>query len=195
LDKILILIENEYPTVSWFQGGSPSQFNPFVHTDEDDGIPEEIKSIIIGHWPDKPDLLTYGQWDDNDMGYTNAIDGWLWVEEREVDFDKTSDLFNSLNESDESRIPSAGDYLIFVGSEYGKWFHPLFTVGKVYKVFNTSEGIIEVQNDRGGLSNFSVDLLDNLNWETWFRLAKFDYDKTSDLFNSLNESTHQPKLN
>ena len=99
LDKILNLIEDEYPTVSWFQGGSPSQFNPFVHTDEDDGIPEEIKSITIGHWPDKPDLLTYGQWDDNDMGYTNAIDGWLWVEEREVDFDKTSDLFNSLNES------------------------------------------------------------------------------------------------
>lgn len=195
LDKILNLIEDEYPTVSWFQGGSPSQFNPFVHTDEDDGIPEEIKSITIGHWPDKPDLLTYGIWDDNDMGYTNAIDGWLWVEEREVDFDKTSDLFNSLNESDESRIPSAGDYLIFVGSEYGKWFHPLFTVGKVYKVFNTSEGIIEVQNDRGGLSNFSVDLLDNLNWETWFRLAKFDYDKTTEIFNQLNESTRQPKLN
>ena len=99
LDKILNLIEDEYPTVSWFQGGSPSQFNPFVHTDEDDGIPEEIKSITIGHWPDKPDLLTYGMWDDNDMGYTNAIDGWLWVEERDVDYDKTSDLFNSLNES------------------------------------------------------------------------------------------------
>lgn len=99
LDKILNLIEDEYPTVSWFQGGSPSQFNPFVHTDEDDGIPEEVKSITVGYWPDKPDLLTYGQWDDNDMGYTNAIDGWLWVEEREVDFDKTSDLFNSLNES------------------------------------------------------------------------------------------------
>ena len=99
LDKILNLIEDEYSTVSWFQGGSPSQFNPFVHTDEDEGIPEEIKAITIGHWPDKPDLLTYGQWDDNDMRYTNAIDGWLWVEEREVDFDKTSDLFNSLNES------------------------------------------------------------------------------------------------
>ena len=99
LDKILNLIENEYPTVSWFQGGSPSQFNPFVHTDEDDGIPEEVKSITVGYWPDKPDLLTYGQWDDNDMGYTNAIDGWLWVEERDVDYDKTSDLFNSLNES------------------------------------------------------------------------------------------------
>lgn len=186
LDKILNLIENEYPTVSWFQGQEPSQYNPFIHENED--IPEQVKSITIGYWPDNPNLLTYGQWDDNDEGYTNAIDGWLWFEERDVDYDKTSDLFNSLNESDESRIPSAGDYLIFVGSEYGKWFHPLFTVGKVYKVFNTSEGIIEVQNDRGGLSNFSVDLLDNLNWETWFRLAKFDYDKTTEIFNQLNES-------
>lgn len=98
LYKILNLIGNEYPTVKWFEGHSPSQYNPFVHTDEDEGIPEEIKSLTIGYWPDKTDVLTYGIWDDNDMGYTNAIDGWSWLKERDVDFDKISDIFDSLNE-------------------------------------------------------------------------------------------------
>jgi hypothetical protein len=99
LDKILKLVENEYPTVSWWEGQEPSTYNPFIDEDDDGGIPDQVKSITIGYWRENPNRLTYGIWDDNDNDYTNAIDGWLWVEERDVDYDKTSDLFNSLNES------------------------------------------------------------------------------------------------
>ena len=203
LDKILNLIEDEYPTVSWWMGQEPSEYNPFVHNEEED-ITDQVKAITIGYWPSEPNRLTYGMWDDNDGNYTNAIDGWSWLEERQVDFDKTFDILDSLNESDESRIPSAGDYLIFVGDmgHNRRWLEARFTVGKVYKVLHTTEDTIEVQNDLvdylgSGSSNFSIHLLDGLNWETWFRLAKFDYDKTTDIFNQLNESVYQyqPKLN
>lgn len=100
LHKILGLIENEYSGVYWFEGQSPTEFNPFTDT-EDEDVPDQIKSLTIGHWPDNPNLLTYGIWDDNDMNYQNAIDGWQWLRDRQVDFDKTSDIFSSLNENEE----------------------------------------------------------------------------------------------
>jgi len=82
LNKILGLIENEYSSVYWFEGHSPSEFNPFTDT-EDEDIADQAKSLTIGHWPDSPNLLTYSQWDDNDMNYQNVIDGWQWLKERE----------------------------------------------------------------------------------------------------------------
>ena len=100
LDKILGLIENEYSGVYWFEGQSPTEFNPFADT-EDEDIPDQVKSLTIGHWPDKTDVITYGQWDDNDENYQNGVDGWQWLKDREVDFDQTSDIFSSLNENEE----------------------------------------------------------------------------------------------
>lgn len=204
IEKILWLIENEYPTVSWFQGQEPSQFNPFVHTEEHEGIPEQIKSLTIGYWPDNPNLLTYGQWDrtgdDNDYGYTNGIDGWMWLKERDVDFDKTSDILDSLNESHISRTPRVGEYVIFVGSENeNNWLNVPYTVGKLYKVTDVKYpndddelldgyGTIKILDDNGKAWSYSIELLDGRNWETWFQPIQFNYDATSDIFNQLNES-------
>ena len=94
LNKILHIIELEYPETKWFRGNKATAFNPFTD-DEGDGVPEQIRSLTIGYWPDMTDRITYGEWDDNDEGYTNAIDGWEWLKERDVD---TESIFNSLSE-------------------------------------------------------------------------------------------------
>jgi hypothetical protein len=100
LNKILKLIEQNYPEVHWGDSEEPSKFNPFTDADPDDGIPDQVKALTIGFWQNEPNNLTYGIWDDNDNGYTNAINGRLWVRDQEIDYDETSGLFNSLNESD-----------------------------------------------------------------------------------------------
>ena len=94
LNKILYIIGLEYPETKWFRGNEAASFNPFTD-DEGDGVPEQIRSLTIGYWPDMTDRITYGEWDDNDEGYTNAIDGWEWLKERDVD---TESIFNSLSE-------------------------------------------------------------------------------------------------
>lgn len=96
LRKVLGFIDNKYPEASWWEGQSPAEHNPF-NVDED--IPDQVASLTIGYWPDGPNRLTYGQWDDNDMNHKNGVDGWLWLKDHEVDYDQTSDIFNQLNES------------------------------------------------------------------------------------------------
>ena len=94
INKILHIIELEYPETKWFRGNKATTFNPFTD-DEGDGVPEQIRSLTIGYWPDLRDRITYGEWGDNDEGYTNAIDGWEWLKERDVD---TESIFNFLSE-------------------------------------------------------------------------------------------------
>lgn len=97
LNKILRLIEIVYPEVSWWDGTSPSGWNPF--TGENDDIPDIVKSLTIGYWPDGPNKLTYGIWDTNDYNYSNAIDGWAWFNNFNFDADETSAMFEPLTES------------------------------------------------------------------------------------------------
>lgn len=97
LNKILYIIGLEYPETKWFRGNEAASFNPF--TDYEDGeIADQIRSLTIGYWPDLTDRITYGQWDDNDEGYTNAIDGWEWYKERDINLDVTNSIFDSLTE-------------------------------------------------------------------------------------------------
>lgn len=97
LNKILRFIEQIYPNVTWWDGSPPSSFNPFTDNDED--IPDTVKSLTIGYWPDQPNKLTYGIWDINDYNYSNAIDGWEWFNRYEFDADETSAMFEPLDES------------------------------------------------------------------------------------------------
>lgn len=97
LNKILRLIEIVYPEVSWWDGTSPSGWNPF--TGENDDIPDIVKSLTIGYWPDGPNKLTYGIWDTNDYNYSNAIDGWAWFNNFNFDADETSTMFEPIDES------------------------------------------------------------------------------------------------
>lgn len=222
LDKILSLIENEYPEVTWFEGQSPAEYNPF--TDEDEDIPDQIKSLTIGYWPDKTDTITYGMWDDNDYGHQNFIDGWQWLKDREVDYDLTSDIFSSLNESEEE-IPkltyvfeppiedkeTLRNVLYVIGLEHPgiTWptNAPILNDSIYREIFDDNEGYDFV----GGLTIDPGKDSDIITWTSWVEpLASYsDYGpkvdgwqliykhipNTEDVFNNLNESKRQPKLN
>jgi len=230
LDKILGLIENEYSSVYWFEGQPPTEFNPFTDTDED--VSDQVKSLTIGHWPDSPNLLTYGQWDDNDENYQNGVDGWQWLKDREVDFDQTSDIFSSLNENEEE-IPKVTyvfeppiedeetlrNVLYVIGIEHPGVMWPGFvgdvTTNKpilnnsIYReIFVDNEGYDFV----GGLTIHPGKDFDIITWTSWVDpkgsysdygpkvdgwqlVNKHSIPNTEDVFNQLNESTYQPKLN
>ena len=227
LDKILSLIENEYPEVTWFEGQSPAEYNPF--TDEDEDIPDQIKSLTIGYWPDKTDTITYGMWDDNDYGHQNFIDGWQWLKDREVDYDLTSDIFSSLNESEEE-IPkltyvfeppiedkeTLRNVLYVIGIEHPGIMWPTnkpILNNSIYReIFDNNEGYDFV----GGLTIHPGKDSDIITWTSWVDpqgitgagysdygpkvdgwqlVNKHSIPNTEDIFNQLNESKRQPKLN
>jgi hypothetical protein len=221
LNKILGLIENEYSSVYWFEGQSPSEFNPFADT-EDEDIADQIKSLTIGHWPDSPDLLTYGQWDDNDMNYQNAIDGWQWLKDREVDYDQTSDIFSSLNENEEEipkvtyvfEPPIEDEEILrhvmhILNAEHPglEWVNGVSVL--TYDIYNE----VFDRNDAGVVGALSIGFFpeepNQLSWSSWVDpdenwgpkvdgwslIKKYGIPNTEDVFNQLNESTYQPKLN
>jgi len=216
LDKILGLIENEYSSVYWFEGQPPTEFNPFTDTDED--VSDQVKSLTIGHWPDSPNLLTYGQWDDNDENYQNAIDGWQWLKDRDVDYDETSDIFSSLNENEEEMPkvtyvfePPIEDretlrnVLYVIGLEHPgvTWFNnkPILNDSIYREVFDDNEGYDFV----GGLTIYPEKDSDIITWTSWVDpggsysdygpkvdgwqlVNKHSIPNTEDVFNQLNES-------
>lgn len=102
LNKVLKTIEDLYPKVTWWDGQSPSEYNPF-NIEED--IPDQIATLTIGYWSNGPNRLTFGQWGDNDQGYKNLTDGWQWLKDNQLDYDEISDIFSQLNESTEGYQP------------------------------------------------------------------------------------------
>lgn len=100
-------------------------------------------------------------------------------------------------------IPEYGDELIFKTSAGDFGFNDSFTVGKSYKVEDTTiyqasgESVLRVTDDigRGMIFTIKPDI-NGRSFETYFDWHPFDYDVTSSMFDSLNESNdYQPKLN
>lgn len=214
LYKVLGMIENEYSSVYWFEGQSPAEFNPFTDT-EDEDVADQVKSLTIGHWPDSPNFLTYGQWDDNDMNYQNAIDGWQWMKDHEVDYNQTSDIFNQLNENenynpqltyvfeppieDEETLRNV---LYILNTEHPglKWVNDksILTYDIYSEVFD--------RNDAAVVSALSIGFFpenrDELTWTSWVDpgenygpkvdgwslITKYGIPNIEDIFNQLNES-------
>ena len=227
LDKILNLIEDEYPEVSWWEGQSPTEHNPF---NENEDVPDQVASLTIGYWSDEPNRLTYGHWDANDMGYTNAIDGWQFLKDREVDYDKTSDLFNTLNESfHQPKLNLRFEPPIYNENELDKVLQVLETVypGLKWKgddlvskhnvirdsgdndfeyepIYYLTIGFFSHATDRltytsapDDESEIADDEHSNFNWVDgwqWVRDNEIDYDKTTNIFNQLNESVQESTL-
>ena len=222
LNKILGLIKNEYPETTWWEGGSPTSYNPF--TDDEEDMPDQVKSLTIGHWSDGPNRLTYGQWDDNDQNYQNAIDGWQWLKEREVDYDQTSDIFSNLNENKSEHQPKVTYrfdppieskktlervlYILNLKHPGLKWINNQSVLD--YDIYN--EVFRENSDDVvGSLTiGFFEDTPNDLSWNAWIDPSDTEYGPIIDgwqmlenipeidvenIFNQLNESTYQPKLN
>ena len=220
LDKILGLIENEYPETTWFEGQSPVDFNPFNEEDED--RPDQVTSLTIGHWLDKADTITYGPWDDNDMGYQNGIDGWQWLKDREVDYDQTSEIFSNLNENEEEipkvtyvfEPPIEDEEILrhvmhILNTEHPglEWVNGVSVL--TYDIYNE----VFDRNDAGVVGALSIGFFpeepNQLSWSSWVDpdenwgpkvdgwslIKKYSIPNTEDVFNQLNESTYQPKLN
>jgi len=227
LNKILYIIGLEYPETKWFRGDEAASFNPF--TDYEGGeIADQIRSLTIGYWPDLTDRITYGQWDDNEEGYTNAIDGWKWYEERNINLDVTNSIFDSLNESESNTIPNITFSFEPPIEEPEELKMVLYVLNTIYPGLEwvNSESVLtydiynEVFHDTsgphgdkwpdvvGGLSIGHFEENPNqLSWSSyadpsehknlvdgWKFVEEHSID-TESIFNQLNESTYQPKLN
>lgn len=92
-DSTIQTLAKAYPNLKWHSGTPILNFYPFRETDV-------IYFLTIGYWDDEPDMLTYTESEDQDVGY-RYIDGHEWHLKEQTDFDQTSSFFDSLNESDE----------------------------------------------------------------------------------------------
>jgi hypothetical protein len=92
-------------------------------------------------------------------------------------------------------VPEYGDELIFRTNAGDVGFNDYFTVGKSYKVESVTvyqasgESVLIVYDDigRGMIFTIKPDI-DGRSFETYFDWNPIDYDTTSDMFDSLNES-------
>jgi hypothetical protein len=110
LDKVLQVLEMVYPGLKWAGGDLVSKHN-VIRNSEDGGGDfeyEPIYYLTIGFFSHYPDRLTYTSAPDDDIDIAddemlfkgfNWVDGWQWVRDNEVDYDKTTNIFNQLNES------------------------------------------------------------------------------------------------
>lgn len=106
LDKVLQVLETVYPGLKWTSGDLVSEHNVIRGEDSEDFEYEPIYYLTIGFFSHFPDRLTYTSAPDDDTDIAHDehhdfewVDGWQWVRDNEVDYDKTTNIFNQLNES------------------------------------------------------------------------------------------------
>ena len=112
-DQVIDRLCQVYPDLTWYGGDHPKNFNPFLYDEDFETDDRGIHYLTIGYFEDQPDDLTYTDTQDG-MEYNNWVNGYQWVEEHNVDYDQTSGLFDSLNESEENfNIPEGSFVLKF----------------------------------------------------------------------------------
>ena len=109
LDKVLKVLTLVYPDLQWKGGELVSKHNVIRDGEEilsDDFLYSPIYYLTIGFFSTSPDKLTYTSAPNDDRGLADdehynyhSVSGWQWVRDNEVDYDRTTDIFNQLNES------------------------------------------------------------------------------------------------
>jgi len=206
LDSVLNVLHLTFPSLVWYGDDPLLSYNPLYG---DDG--EFITFLTIGYFPEEPDKLTYTTGEQVPENYS-SIDGYQWCEEKNVDYDNTSNLFDSLNESLQE-----GDSVVYEFSnpvDKDLWpivakslrvLYPDIVWNSGSKIEKFSRGIgelygIKVTKD---VHRHRVAYSDEKDWYTDMGygniqngdiLLNGDYDETFGLFDSLNESEESPNM-
>jgi hypothetical protein len=208
LESILDVLTSVEPDLRWYGGNKIKTYNPFRYIDDDDDT-RGITFLTIGYFSDHPDRLTYttGLQEPENYPY---VDGYEWVERQRVNYDDTSELFNQLNESLEDGESIAYEFDDRLNEK--EWSDVVNSLKVLYPGIRWASddeiddykniGIfgLRVRKKFGG--GYELRCSDHYNWYRSHGYSNIhdgtqllgDYDETSSLFDSLNESSEITKM-
>jgi len=158
--EVLIL---QYPGLLWRSGKQvESDYNPLFSVYEDD----YVHYLIIGNEEPTHDRLSYSEQLEQDEDY-DYIDGWEWVRHNAVDYDETSRLFDSLNESkaDYNKDDKAYCHTDLIMDDGNIEAYE----GKSYEIIRANKYDFHIIDESGDEHRFDIDGEDN--YTNWFTIV------------------------